>query len=330
MINFFKDFLTFVNFKKIEKNYKFIFFNENEYTYSYLKDYIFSKKDISKIIILSIEKLQNQDCKIIQLKTNFFLKLFFLTLKIKFVYSTTTNLENSIFLKSKVSNNKYIYLQHSPVSLSMIYDEKAFTSFDAIQVVNKSQNNDVIDINNLFNKKIKPFKSTYRFISKRTNKINQQSVDVLIAPTWHTDFYKLNLHERLFDTFKKENITYEFRPHPMSLKKKEFEINNNIKINNDKFIDFKKFKFLISDWSGIFIEFAIINNSKPILINTNKKILNKNYLKFSSTPIEIESRKIVGAEFDIDEIDNIPGFILNQKNDDFTNVIREFYKNNFY
>ena len=66
------------------------------------------------------------------------------------------------------------------------------------------------------------------------------------------------------------------------------------------------------------------------MINTNKKILNKNYLKFSSTPIEIESRKIVGAEFDIDEIDNIPGFILNQKNDDFTNVIREFYKNNFY
>ena len=59
----------------------------------------------------------------------------------------------------------------------------------------------------------------------------------------------------------------------MSLKRKEFKnIGENIKINQDKILNLKKYKFIISDWSGIFLEFSIINKSKPILINTDKKI----------------------------------------------------------
>ena len=77
LINFFEDLFTFIKFKKIEKNYKFIFFNENEYTFSYIKDYILSKKNISNVVVLSIEKVHLPGCNVIHLKTNFFLKLFF-------------------------------------------------------------------------------------------------------------------------------------------------------------------------------------------------------------------------------------------------------------
>ena len=330
MTNFFRELFIFFDFKKIEKNYKYLFFNENEYTFSYLKDYILSKKNKSNIIVLTMENIENPYCKTIQIKNKFLLKILFLTLNCKYIYTTSTNLNNSIFLRSKVSRSKYIYLQHSPVSLSMIYDEKAFLYFDAIQAINKSQYNDVRDINKLFKKKIKPFKSRYRFISKKLNELNKQSIDVLIAPTWHTDFYKLNIHEKLFEIFKKENISFEFRPHPMSIKKKEFRINNNIKINTEKFIDFGKFKFLISDWSGIFIEFAIINKSRPILINTSKKILNKNYLSFSNLPIELVSRKTIATEFETDKIDDIANYILNQSDDEYKNIIKYFYENNFF
>ena len=37
----------------------------------------------------------------------------------------------------------------------MIYDEKAFINFDAIQAINKSQYIEVKEINDIFNKKIK-------------------------------------------------------------------------------------------------------------------------------------------------------------------------------
>ena len=314
-----------------KKNFRTIFFNENEYTFSYLKSYIKTKKIKSDILVLTIESINNPFSETIQLRSNFFLKIFFLTINAKYVYSTSTNLNNSIFLRSKVSKTKYIYLQHSPVSLSMIYDEKAFINFDVIQAINKSQYIEVQEINNIFNKKIKPFKSKYRFFTEQFKYQNQNSVDVLIAPTWHTNFYKLNIHEKLFKIFNEKKISFEFRPHPMSLKRKEFKnIGENIKINQDKILNLKKYKFIISDWSGIFLEFSIINKSKPILVNTDKKILNNNYLKFKNLPIEVETRKIIGVEFEVDNIEGIIKYILNENKNNSHNEIEKFYQDNFY
>ena len=63
----------------------------------------------------------------------------------------------------------------------------------------------------------------------------------MIAPTWHTNFYKLNIHEKLFKIFNEKKISFEFRPHPMSLKRKEFKnIGEDIKINQEQNIKFKK------------------------------------------------------------------------------------------
>ena len=44
---------------------------------------------------------------------------------------------------------KYIYIQHSPVSFSMAYEFNAFNYFDAVQVINKFQYDDIIEINKL-------------------------------------------------------------------------------------------------------------------------------------------------------------------------------------
>ena len=137
--------------------------------------------------------------------------------------------------------------------------------------------------------------------------------------------------EKLFKIFNEKKISFEFRPHPMSLKRKEFKnIGENIKINQDKILNLKKYKFIISDWSGIFLEFSIINKSKPILINTDKKILNNNYIKFKNLPIEVQSRKIVGEEFEVDNIEDITNYILNGTKNNYNDVINKFYQDNFY
>ena len=131
-------------------------------------------------------------------KSKFFIELFFLTLKVKYLYSSTPDLNNSLFIKSKKSNCKYIYLQHSPVSISKAYNENAFDNFDAVQVVNKFQY-DEIHANNFKKKlKIKAFKSKYvYFNSNFLNEEKKTEYDVLIAPTWKSNFYKLNCHKTL-------------------------------------------------------------------------------------------------------------------------------------
>ena len=91
-------------------------------------------------------------------------------------------------------------------------------------------------------------------------------IDYLIAPTWNTDFYTLNLHTKIFKILKDLNKTFIFRPHYMSLKLKELSLHDlnldskNIDLNSE--VNFGNYNNLISDWSGIYIEFAFIKKEK--------------------------------------------------------------------
>ena len=332
MIDFIKDLKKFFHFKKNEGAYDYIFFNENEYTFQYLKKIIEKKNKKKKILLLSLETINNCPYNQLNFKKIFFYILLFLTLKIKFIYTTSTDLGNSFFHKSKIQKNFYIYIQHSTASLSMIYNKKAFLEFDAVQVINKSQYNDLIEINRIYKRNIKTLVSNYKFLEVIPKNKNLKLIDFLIAPTWHTDFYENNLHKKIFYLFDKNNITYEFRPHYMSIKKKELTIEDQFSnfLNMEKLLNFRKYKYLITDWSGIFLEFALINKTKPFLINSKKKVLNEDYKKFSTLPIEISSRKKIGHEIEIFQLEKILDLIKKESGGDDKKTIDNFYKNNFY
>jgi len=174
LIDYISDIITLFKLNKIGSNVKFCFFVENNFIYQYLKPYIKRKKK-DNVIIVSFEKLEisYEKKRIFVLKTIFFRSLFFLTHKIKFLITSTPDLDNSFFKRSKYNMTKYIYIQHSPLSLTKIYDEKAFLSFDAVQVVNLFQYNEIKKMNQLYQKKIIPFKSKYLFLDE---KISQKSL----------------------------------------------------------------------------------------------------------------------------------------------------------
>ena len=331
------DLINFYRYKKIEKKITTIFFCENENLYIYLKQYIEKKK--IKILLISFENFYNHDYQSKNIsffffKTKFIRKIFFLTNKVKFFYSTTPELNNSIFRKSIYNKTKYIYIQHSAVSLSMAYSKNAFSEFDAIHVINNAQKKEVEYLNLKKNKKIKIFSSKYTLFNKNIL-INQnlKNKKVLIAPTWNTNFYELNLHIILADLLYKNKISFEFRPHYMSFVKNEindkiFE-NLNIIVNRDLNLNYNTFENLISDWSGIYFEFAYLKKRKPILINTSKKIRNLNYSDFLLEPIEITARKIIGNTIDVKDINSITNILL-KKDQNEKYKIDEYFKNNFF
>ena len=281
MINFFKDFFIFFKIQKKENQKKICFFNESEFTYQYLQPYIEKKSKRKKLLIVSFcnLKIKNNNINIFELKTNLFRQLYFLTAKNKLIYSSTPDLNNSIFRTSKIQKNRYIYLQHSSVGLVKAYNEKAFLFFDAIQATNKFQFSDVDYINKTYNKKIRKFKSRYKLFEKiNLQSDSEKEYDLMIAPTWSTKFYNEDFY-KLVKKFKNLNMKILLRPHPMSLYKNELDIELIKKIGIDfdqsKFPNFSKIKNLISDYSGIFIEFMITKKRKPILINTMEKNLSK-------------------------------------------------------
>ncbi len=341
MINFIKDLLNFLRYKKNETNYSTGFFCENNFIFQYLEPFITKKVIKKEIAIISFEKIDEKILSkknVFVFKTNFFRQLIFLTLNLKYLYSSTPDLGKTIFSKSKFNKCKYIYLQHSPVSLTMIYNEGAFNNFDAIQVISKFQLNEMIEIKEKYNLNIKIFKSQYLFVKRKHKDINnKKDHDLLIAPSWNSSFFKLNCHKILKDYLEKNNISYKIRPHPMSYIKGEIsktELKSlGMLIDDSVNINFNKYNFFISDWSGLFIEYALIFKRTSYLINTPKKIANKNYENFQSIPVEISLRNILSNTYEVGQIKNLIDNIRELKNSNNFKEdanIKKILEENFY
>jgi hypothetical protein len=342
LIKFFKDLYNFILLKKNIQTFDVGFFSESNFIYEYLEPYILKKIKNRKVLILSFEDIEKSYLKsenIFVFKTKLFQQITFLTLNIKYLYSSTPNLNHTIFQRSKVSKCKYIYLSHSPVSMNLIYSLNAFDHFDAVQVISKYQHKEMKEIIKKRKLKIKVFRSKYLFIDKQIKKIenNKFRQDVLIAPTWNTNFYKTNCHLELSKILKENKINFKLRPHPMSIKNNEISLldlkKEKIEVDNFKYLSFEKYDYLISDWSGIFIEYALIFKRKAYLINTSKKIINKDYLTYENIPIEISLRNILANSFNINEIKPMVKEILFQKkikNKTIDSDIKKIINDNFY
>tara|TARA_B100000989_G_scaffold291154_1_gene265292 strand:+ start:4192 stop:5169 length:978 start_codon:yes stop_codon:yes gene_type:complete len=274
MKKIFLDILKILKFKKKEKLYKRIFFCENKFIFNYIKQYIDKKKSC----LVSYEKLDLDDDNYYYFENNFFLEFFFYILKIKYFYTSTPNIGENICRKSILKRTKYIYLQHSSVGLINAYDKNAFINFDAVNVINKYQIYDVLNINKYFKKKIKLFKSKPNYL-KNIYIQTDEKYDLLIAPTWNTNFYEDHFLFNLIEVLNENKIYYRFRPHPMSIKKYEFDLKfyKEKKINFDNSTNLNLFSFenLITDWSGIMFEFFYLKQKKPLLIDTYEKKINK-------------------------------------------------------
>lgn len=329
---FLKELIKIIKFKKNEINYNYCFYVENKNIFFYLKNYILKKSIKHKVLIFSNEKIESVDNPNIYnlcIKNKFLNYVFFKYSNFKYLYSSTPDLNNSNFVKS-VKKCKYIYLQHSPVSLTMAYNSKAFNNFDAVQTINKYQFNELDLINKKFNIKVRPFKSKYAFLELNNKNINKKK-KLLIAPTWNTNFYKRNIHENLFRLFEKNKIDYEFRPHYMSVKKNEINLNKYDKsiLNIDNYVDLRNYENLISDWSGIYFEFAILNKRKPMLIDTKKKINNNDYTYQKHMTIEETYRDLIGHTIKEENLEKCVN-IINSSNQAEERLINEFINKIFY
>lgn len=329
---FFKDLKIFLLFFLINKIYDRVFFIEKK---NYVKDfkYFLSNQNLNKkkIIVIAFEnlgksKLFNIDIKVIEHK--FFQNLIFQTLNAKYVYSSTPDLNYSIFVKNKKKNSKYFYIQHSPVGLLNAYNDYAFINFDLIFCNNIYQKQDILKINNFFKKKIKSWKQKIHIEEIKIKK-NQNKKKILIAPTWSTNFYDKRILQSL--NVLNYNFDVTFRPHFMSIKNEDFFynsiINKNFILDKSANLKLEKYDLLISDWSGIYLEYLIQMRKKPVLINTKEKIRNNSFRNEIS--IEKKLRKEFSYQIDLIDLDKITETVLLAFSDN-RNISLEKLKKIFY
>ena len=158
---------------------------------------------------------------------------------------------------------------------------------------------------------------------------------IIIAPSYGEKNLLEICGEKLIEILLKENFKVLLRPHYRILDDST-KLINSIKgkfAKNENFIfeegiipseSFHNSKCLISDWSGISFEYAFVFEKPVIFIDVPKKILNSEFDKISSEPIEITIREKIGKIVSPDNLDKIPDLI--KKIDIDSNLISDEIK----
>ncbi len=112
MILLLKDLKNFFSFFLFNNTYDRVFFIEKINYLKHFKSFLEHQNSKKLFIILAFENLNltNYDNSTVIIHTNFVKSLIFKTLNTRYVYSTTPDLNNSIFVKNqKKIQNIYIY-----------------------------------------------------------------------------------------------------------------------------------------------------------------------------------------------------------------------------
>ena len=171
--------------------------------------------------------------------------------------------------------------------------------------------------------------------------------EILVAPSWN--FNEKNFinkdFEKIIEKLLYYNFKVRFRPHPEHFKRSPFfldEIKNKFKSKNfifdnniENVSSMLKAKCLITDNSGIAVEYTSILKRPTLYYESNFKIHNKEIKDYKSLKVlEDIVKKKFGLKFKYNQIEKL-NTIINLSLKNFNNVkrqkrIKKFTKENFY
>ena len=182
--------------------------------------------------------------------------------------------------------------------------------------------------------------------SKNIKKRNEKTNFIMLASTWVNQ--KNNLFEdysfEIIDILLKNKFKVVLRPHPEHFKisveaikkiKNKFSHNNNFffEDNINNFDNLEKSDLLITDYSGISIEYLLIFKKPVIFVNSSQKINNKDYKELNIEHIEKKIRRDFGYEIkpeNISDIKNLAELAIKRGIPKEDQDIENFINKNFY
>tara|TARA_Y200000002_G_scaffold131739_1_gene108527 strand:+ start:10376 stop:11515 length:1140 start_codon:yes stop_codon:yes gene_type:complete len=243
---------------------------------------------------------------------------FFQNLNTKLMVMTMPDLQN---FQIKRSQHKvhYLYVQHSLVSLHAIYRHGAFDHYDTICAAGPHHVEEIkaIELKYGLSKKniIKLGYSRLDNLIKAKNyySLNSKKHDtkiILIAPSWGPNgIIESGLGKNLIHKLLGLGYKVILRPHPQTYKFAREKV-NEIKNENQQNSLFTfeesisgqesliKSDIMISDWSGVAIEYAFAFKKPIIFCDVPRKINNPNHQDIKIEPVEVSLREKIGVIWD--------------------------------
>lgn len=243
------------------------------------------------------------------------------------VMMTTPDLDKYYIKRSLVKKDiEYIYVPHDPMSAHMGFRENALDAFDTIFCTGPHIEREVRATEKVYGL---PSKTLVHFGYPLAEKLiaaheHAESItpksrkQILIAPSWQEDNLLDSCIGKLIEELYCDEYRIIVRPHPEYVKRYAEKMKLLTERYADKVgeglvfeLDFSNNRsiwssdLLITDWSGISLEFCFATKRPALFINTKMKVENPNWEKIDCVPVEISLRNRVGIALDKEELDRV-------------------------
>lgn len=240
------------------------------------------------------------------------------------VVMTMPDLENYHIKRSYVRDDiEYIYIPHGMDSLNMTMRTGSMDHYDTVFCVGKHQLEEIRKTEEIYGlpKKnlvkwgyclLDEMRKNYQALGHKSN----TRKTILIAPSWQPDNIVDSCLEEILESLCKADFYVTVRPHPQHVKhgseqinhiRKKYESYSNIQIQTDFSSNSTVFEadLLITDWSGIAYEYAYTTQKPVLFVNTPMKVMNPEYKKIDTIPINVLLRDKIGLSVDVEHVSEI-------------------------
>lgn len=306
-----------------EKKFHVIFFAESRYYFQYFRHLFDALTACPGICVAYITSDKGDEILSDKRAETFYLKSTlagaFPRLQADVMIMTVPDLQNFIFKKS-ASVKKYVYVFHAMVSTHQQYRSHAFDHYDAVFCTGPQQEAEIWESETLYSL---PPKDVVRYgyplleeLKEKAAQTSTQEKKILIAPSWYTAGILNTCILPLVGRLVLKRYPVWIRPHPEFVKrnKKAYERlveaiapchTVHLDHSASVFTHLLDAAFLITDRSGIALEYAFAVRRPVLFIDTPLKIQNTDVSKFSAQPLENQYRKFLGEAIRPDEIENV-------------------------
>lgn len=269
------------------------------------------------------------------------------------VVMTMPDLENFHIKRSYLRKDiEYIYVPHGMDSLNLTMRTGSMDHYDTVFCVGKHQREEIEKTEAAYGlPKKKLINWGYSLLDSMRadyqNLAKTESTDrkkILIAPSWQEGNIVDSCLEQILDELKGQGYMITVRPHPQHVRhraefmeqlKTKYAQNPDIEIQTDFSSNSTVFEadLMITDWSGIAYEYAYTTQKPVLFINTPMKVMNPEYQKIDTVPLNILLREEIGCSVNLEDLSTLKEKVqdlLSQKEqyyDKIGNFVQEYVYN---
>jgi YidC/Oxa1 family membrane protein insertase len=242
---------------------------------------------------------------------------------------TLTDL-NRFHLKRSVHPVHYVYVFHSLVSTHMIYRHGSFDHYDSIlccgphHVAETRRHEELTGLQPKTLVEAGYYRLERIYLAKRRHDEERPHTTakrtILVAPSWGADNVLESCGERLTEILLNAGYDVIVRPHPETVKRSPslvslfaskfghrpgFTLETSVATDDSML----QADVLISDYSGISLEYAFGTDRPVLFLDVPAKVNNDRYRELGLEPLELSLRTEIGVVVSPQELDTIPQVI---------------------